>query len=263
MQALGVRGRTLPESMTKFPKAPFSGAPDDRAYPLGLRAGDLFATVHGRCIGATVSTTHPSMAGLINVLFDDYGHVIRRPKFLRKWNTFEWEVYVYLHPSFSFLRNKPGVIHEPFFAFLAGFFDAEGCINIKPQSGSKTTRISLELSNNNLPLLRLCAERLRSLGYSATIPPRPYHEVGEAVGLGPYNKACWRLSISRRADAISLLSSLKLRHEEKVRKKTMALQSHNRLWCDVAPLVKEFRSALDVEVNEGVERARESYLTKK
>src|SRR5208283_3508766 len=232
MKAYSIRRRTISESMTRFPKAPFSGNDEEKAYLLGLRAGDLYVAAHGRCLRATVSSTHPSMIELMNQLFGRYGRVVRRPKLIRKWQLFEWESYVYLDSSFEFMHRKPDELTEPFLDFFAGFFDVEGCIVIKRQNKSKSTNCSLELANNNLPLLRLCGDRLRSLGYHATIPPRPYHTKGEFVGLGRYNRDCWRLGISRKAEVIALLSSLNLVLKERVDKRALALTNYNRLWQD-------------------------------
>ncbi len=203
------------------------------------------------------------MLDLMNQLFGEYGHVVRSPKLVRKSMLFEWEGYVYLDPSFEFMLRKPEAPHEPFLAFFAGFFDAEGCIIIKRQGESNTTNVSLEVANNNLPLLQLCRGRLSALGYHATIPCRPYHRQGEFVGLGRYNKDCWRLSISRRPEAIALLSSLNLQHRERVKKKALALRHHNSLWKDVAYDMQGFRMKLDREVEKSVAEAREAYLAQK
>src|SRR5208283_700281 len=215
MEGYAIRRRSTSEAVTRFQKTAFSGDDEERAYLLGFRAGDLYVATHGRCLRATVSSTHPSMIELMSQLFRRYGRVVCSPKLIRKRMIFEWEVYAYLDSSFEFLLKKPEEPPENFMGFFAGFFDAEGCINIKRQSESRWTIVSLELANNNLPLLESCRARLSDLGYHATIPQEPYHRKGEFVGFGRYNRDCYRLSLTRRAEVISLLISLNLRHREK------------------------------------------------
>jgi hypothetical protein len=120
MKTYSIRMRTTSEAMTRFEKAPFSGNDEERAYLLGFRAGDLYVATHGRCLRATVSSTHPAMIELMKWLFGKYGRVVKSPKLIRKWMLFEWEVYVYLDSSFEFMLGKPEQLPEPFMGFLAG-----------------------------------------------------------------------------------------------------------------------------------------------
>lgn len=251
---------TRVSSSTRPLRVHFSGTDRDRAYIQGLRAGDLYVVGRGNCIRVTVSSTHPAMLALMDRLFGKYGRVLVRPKFIRKWMNFEWESDVYLDSSFNFMLRKPEFIPEPFMDFFAGFFDAEGCITIKRQSGSCTTNISLELANNNLPLLELCRDRLCGLGYHAGICPKPYHRAGDFVGFGRYNKDCYRLGLYRRGEVNSLLSSLDFQHDERKRKKALALACSNNTWEDASPKVAKFRSQLRQEVSKSVADAREAYL---
>lgn len=263
MKSHGIDRRSLSDAMTRYPKAPFRGDDSEREYMRGFRTGDLFIGTHGRCIRATVSTTHPRMLKLMDDLFGRYGRVARSPKFLKTWNTFEWESWVYLHESFDFLLEKPPKLQAPFLDFFAGFFDAEGCIYLGPQKGSTKTNVRLEVANNNLDLLISCREELHKMGYFCTISPRPYHRKGDYAGLARYNRDLWRLALGRKAEVISLLSLLRIRHAERIEKRELVLQYADSPWVEAAPHVHDFRQRLRAEVRESTSAARDAYLARR
>jgi hypothetical protein len=262
MRKQGVRTRTLSEAMTVYEKLPFSNDPNEKAYLQGLRAGDLHTARHGLSIRATVSTTHPAMLELVKDLFGKYGRVVASPKFLRKTNQFEWEVYGYLHASFEFLVKPLELADESFLSFFAGFFDAEGTISIFKQHRSTTTGLRVEVSSCNRDLLLLIAEKLRRIGYGAYLSEKPVRRKGEKVGYGPYNEDFWRLSLTRSDEALRLLRSLPLRHREKVAKKELALRCRKMPWVDVASQVRALRASIEAEVDDCVEAAKRIYLNR-
>jgi len=261
MRKKGVRTRSVSEAMTRCAKRPFSGDPDEKAYLIGLRAGDLYVSKHGGSIRATVSTTHLAMIELIRRVFGKYARVVATPKFLKKWNQFEWEVYSLLHSSFEFLLTKRVEANESFLSFLAGFFDAEGSISIRRQSSSTTTRVVLEISSNNLRLLKFFHVQLRRLGYHPKLPSKPARTKGEIIGYGPYTRSFWRLSITRTYEAVKLLSSLPIKHKEKVLKRELAIQCHDKPWKDVSEQIKALRQTIKKEVKICIEEAKKAYLT--
>jgi len=181
--------------MTRYEKLPFSSHPCEKAYLLGLSTGDFHTARHGLSIRATVSTTHPAMIDLVTSLLGRYGRVVASPKFLEKWNQFEWEVYGYLHASFEFLLQPLEIPDEAFLCFFAGFFDAEGTISIFKQHQSTTTSLKVEVSSCNRSLLLLIAGKLRQIGYDIYLPETPVRHKGEVIGYGPYNENFWRLSL--------------------------------------------------------------------
>jgi hypothetical protein len=262
MRKQGVGTRTLSEAMTVFEKLPFSNDPNEKAYLQGLRAGDLHTARHGLSIRATVSTTHPAMLELVKDLFGRYGRVVASPKFLRKTNQFEWEIYGYLHASFDFLVKPLEVTDESFLSFFAGFFDAEGTIYIFKQHRSTTTGLRVEVSSCNRDLLLLIAEKLRRMGYGAYLPEKPVRKKGETIGYGPYNEDFWRLCLTRSDEALKLLRSLPLRHREKVARKELALRCRKMPWVDVANQVQALRASIEAEVNECVQAAERTYLNR-
>jgi hypothetical protein len=262
MRRQGVPTRTLSEAMTRFEKHPFSNDPDEKAYLLGLSIGDFHTCWHGLSIRATVSTTHPAMIELVMSLLGKYGRVVSSPKFLERWNQFEWEVYGYLHKSFEFLLRPLELPDDTFLSFFAGFFDAEGTISIFKQHRSTTTRLRIEVSSCNRNLLLLIAEKLRQLGYEVYLPEKPVRRKGEVVGYGPYNEDFWRLSLARSDEVLKLLRSLPLRHREKVAKKELAIRCRNMPWVDVYDQVQALRASIKAEVIDCVEAAKRTYLNK-
>lgn len=261
MRSQGVKTRTLSQAMTRYMTKPFSGDANERAYLLGFRVGDLFATRHGHNVRAKVSTTHPAMIELFRKLFARYSHVTVSPKKLRKWNLYEWEVYSYLHPSFEFLRLKPSKLDGPFLSLFAGFFDAEGCICIKKASKSRSTRVTLEVANNNLGFLKFYKRGLDKLGYSPTISPSPYHEKGQVIGFGKYNRDLWRLSMMRNTEVMGLLSLLPIQHREKIWKRELANLCYDKPWKYNSNLVRALRQQIKGEVRTSVGKAKKAYLT--
>lgn len=258
-----IRTRDLSEAMTKYPKRPSSGNLEAKSYLLGPRAGDLYAARHGKSIRVTVSTTHPAMIELIRNVFERYGRVVVAPKFLQKWNQFEWEVYNYLHPSFGFLLERPAIVVGRFLSFLAGFFDAKGAISIGKQHRSRTTRVSLEVCSGDHDLLCSILTQLRRLGYHPCLPEKPARRKGEIKGYGPYNADFWRLSINRKEEVLKLLSSLPIRHKEKTMKRELAIECHPSSWNDIAHRVRALRLSVKAEVSASVDEARRTYLNKR
>lgn len=262
MKKQGISVRSLSEAMTKFEKHPFSNDAHEEAYLAGLSIGDFHTAWHGLSVRATVSTTHPAMMELVTSLLGKYSRVVAAPKYLERWNQFEWEVYSYLHKSFDFLLRPLEISNETFLSFFAGFFDAEGTIYIFKQHKSSTTGLRIEVSSCNKELLLLISEKLRSLGYHVHLPDRPVRRRGENIGYGPYADDFWRLSVSRSDEALRILKSIPLRHREKVAKKELAITSRNMPWVEVAPQVLTIRLSIKSEVRDCVKAAERTYLNK-
>lgn len=159
---LGINGRTVRDLMEKFdlprrskaeaaidyPRRPFSGDAVEKAYLLGFRIGDLNVrqdlptsqTIHVRC-----GTSRPAQVDLIRGLFEPYGHV-----HTRRGTIGETQVECHLDLSFRFLLEKedrvPGWVMEDdecFWAFLAGYMDAEGYIGLNRQRGREQARVEI------------------------------------------------------------------------------------------------------------------------
>jgi len=159
---LGINGRTVRDLMEKFglvrrgkaevavdyPRRPFSSDRVEEAYLRGFRAGDLNVrmdlptsqTIHVRC-----GTTRAAQVDLIRRLFEPYGHVHTRTGTMG-----ETQVECHLDLSFRFLLEKedrvPGWVMENddcFWAFLAGYMDAEGYIGLSRHCYQDQARVEI------------------------------------------------------------------------------------------------------------------------
>jgi len=168
---LGINGRTVRDIMEKFgltrrgkaeaaidyPRRPFSGDAVEEAYLRGFRVGDLNVrmdlptsqTIHVRC-----GTTRAAQVDLIRSLFEPYGHV-----HTRLGTHGETQVECHLDLSFRFLLEKEDrapdwVMRDDdcFWAFLAGYMDAEGYIGINRQCGRSQARV--EIASCDVGILR-------------------------------------------------------------------------------------------------------------
>src|SRR2546422_10473875 len=87
---LGIQPRPFEEArlegihkkVRKYERKPFDGTDEDKAYLLGLKHGDLTASVpFGDAVRVSTSTTHPALADLFTILFSPYGHVYKHPRY--------------------------------------------------------------------------------------------------------------------------------------------------------------------------------------
>jgi len=204
MKEFGIRSRNLSEAMTKYPKKDFNGNILEKSYLIGFRYGDLYvAKVNpkGQIIKIECSTTSPEQIFLVDKLFANYGH-----KYEFKFKGFREETRVcyYLNKTFDFLLEKSKKIsrkilnnHNNFFAFLAGYVDAEGSIGVYSRGGLK--QASFILSTCDKAILKQIYDKLISKniqcgtlrivspkGYVTPKKPRPYTK--DYWGFGVYSK---------------------------------------------------------------------------
>ncbi len=224
LDRLGIQRRNpadcVSTALSKHPFRSFDGSGKERSYLLGLRAGDLHAQKHGRRIRASVGTSHPGMEELFRKLFSRYGVVKRYPKFSR-FSGYHWSVYSDLDYSFDFILSKLVIIPEWtledndfFLSFLAGYFDAEGCISFDFHQGSHA--IYLILKSCDHLILSEIVRRLPTLGF------HPTFTLSVPAGKDGYRRDYWCLRVNRRSEVEKLLRLLDLRHPEKVEEARLA-----------------------------------------
>jgi hypothetical protein len=210
------------DAVTKHEKSPFTGDAAERAYLIGLAIGDLNVTRHGRAIRVRLSTTHPRMAQLFRTLFSGHGPIYEYPK-RDPVTEFEWCLDCDLDASFEFLlqaeKELDQIIERDdlFFAFLGGFFDAEGTIYYhKKRMGGA---FEFFLSNTNETLLRRIAVKLRNLGFSSNLR-RVRQDKARALERGVKNSGdfIWKLEVWRNENVSQLTRLVSSRHSEKVSK---------------------------------------------
>jgi len=224
MKEFNIKSRSMPEAMTIYPKKNFSGELLEKAYLIGFRQGDLY--VHrinpkGDTIRVECSTTHPKQIELFRRLFCKYGHIHEF-----QFNGFRRETRItcYLNNSFTFLLNKNDMIEKwilendkYFFAFLAGYIDAEGHIGIHPYGNNKQACFLLASYDKNI-LYQLWI-KLISLDIKC---PKPIISskkgyVSKAKPL-PYKKDYWVLGIYSKMSLLKIFDGISphIKHAEKI-----------------------------------------------
>jgi len=151
MKKLGVPHRPA-GGPQEYPRYNFSGNPLEQAYLIGFRTGDLYVhlTTDGnncQTVAVESSSTKPEQIALIRQLFEPYGHVYTVTR--RSRNT-ETGIKCYLNLTFDFLLPKPDRVpiwimenNACFWAFLAGYIDAEGHIGIDRSQACPQARLQI------------------------------------------------------------------------------------------------------------------------
>jgi hypothetical protein len=155
--------RSISEAKLRYERTPFSGIPIERAYLLGFRAGDLHVykanhSATSQTIIVAGTSTSVEQTALVAELFKPYGrvHLSTGPR--------QTVVTCYLDLSFTFLLEKPSAVprailddRESFAAFLAGYVDAEGCIQVKRY----TKAAEVIIRSYDVQILRDCHIKLQ------------------------------------------------------------------------------------------------------
>ncbi|MDO8537389.1 MAG: hypothetical protein Q7S21_00730 [archaeon] len=133
MKKFGIARR--PSDRKNYPKKPFSGDLQEKAYLLGLRAGDIHARKHYNLVAVYAGSTKEAQINMIKECFEKYSHLNiydSMPKRGAFTNEMQKKVVIYLHPSFGFIIKKPQRIDEwilidekLFYSFLSGYCDSE------------------------------------------------------------------------------------------------------------------------------------------
>ena len=111
LKKFGIKTRSISEAGTKKFKAKFSENNIEKAYFLGLRAGDYYAKQKNISVRVQTTSTHKAQVELTRKSFEKYGETkIYLSK--NKARSDEWFIYVDLDKSFEFLLKKPKEIHS-------------------------------------------------------------------------------------------------------------------------------------------------------
>jgi len=216
------------KAVTKFEKLPFDGTECERAYLLGFARGDLGVARHGRAIRVKTSSTHPALIELVLSLFTPHGPSRIYPR-LSRMAGYEWTVEAELNQSFEFLLKKdtPPLTGSKRIirSYLAGLFDAEG-------SGwlwdGRAFAPRLSFTNKDLTMLSLIENQLTSLGFNWSRSP-------------PDRRGVYHTNLWRRAEILTLVQTLPLRHPEKKAKVRLLLGRED----SASELDSEWNSLLD------------------
>ena len=262
MTRSGIPRRSLSQAGMRFPKTSFTGDELEKAYLMGLRAGDLNAATYGNQVRVATSTTHPAMWRLLLSSFGKNGRVNKTPA--RGKHGFGWMVYAYLDRSFRFLLPKTIVVpksylerEDLFLSFFAGYVDAEGSFRVYLNSTHKA--MSFRINSEDKLLLKDICRGLQEMGYhvSWTLAAKRGVTRGKR-----YRHSLWTLGMFRESEILDLVGKLHVRHNEKKRQVQLLLWSAGKKWDLIGPRAAALRSSIKFEVSRFVEEAREAYLSK-
>ncbi len=260
--------RNQSEGKIQFPRHQFSDDDNERAYLLGLRAGDVNAWRKSpNTVEARVSTTHPAMSRLFSGVFGKYGHLMLRAEPAYLPGVCRWQMRVHLDPSFDFLVRKPRSVprgSDEFFHFLAGYSDSECCWCL--YAGRGRTRISWTIESNDVELLNLIWMRLRTNGLHPSLyqvrqrTTRPFRK-NHVPALRQESARTLRLMVFRTNEVLALAEKLlpMSRHAEKVSKIRLILESRHLIWPQMNARLRRLRRRIRTEVDEYVEEAERAY----
>jgi len=145
-------------------------------------------------------------------------------------------------------------------AYLAGVLDAEGSVGIHSNGTGTSVRVMYYNTSQELPLFTKSA--LGKLGYS---PTGPYLDKRKGTSTSKYKierkKDYYKLALQRFEDAKDLIRRLPLLHDEKIRRRRLALSiSFGQGWNTVEPRIQTLRAEIRKERDAFVHDAEEVYL---
>ena len=201
----------LPRSIIQstYLKKDFSGTPDEKAYMIGFRLGDLNVyktSPHSKVVIARCNTTNDTQANLLKKVFGKYGRVT-----VSKGKNLAFSVNCFMNDSFDFLVPKLLVVEDWIDQdeknsqhFAAGYVDAEANIGVydsrarfKLDSYDKDIIFwfSAWFQKNNIQ----CPQPIK-IGFAGQIydKKRGYK----------YSKDLWRVRVSEKMSLLKLLKLL-------------------------------------------------------
>jgi len=194
--------RNIDNRACKYKKFDFSGNLTEKAYMIGFRLGDLNVVLVKNIIVVRCSTTKINQIKLIKKLFSPY----TKP-YITVAKRGTYEIAVYLNKSFSFLLPKqdniePWILedHQFFWAFFAGYSDAEGSLHFnRTNSNLPKSSTIFELNSYDKNILHQFWKSLKKDNILAPLP-RISHPKGTPCGNKKYfsNNDTWRLTVSRK-----------------------------------------------------------------
>jgi hypothetical protein len=164
---MNIPRRDKVDAAIAYPRQPFSGDKVEEAYLCGFSIGDLNVRMDletSRTIQVRSSTTRPAQVELIRGLFEPYGHVNTRVG-----TRGEAQIECHLDLSFGFLLDREDRVPKwvmtdkaCFWAYLAGYIDAEGYIGLARAKRGFQARV--ELGSCDIGILRALWSGLNERG---------------------------------------------------------------------------------------------------
>jgi transposase-like protein len=204
LQASGVACREGGSGL-RYERIDFSGDLAEKAYLVGFRIGDLNVELHGRTVVVKCTSTRGEQVQLFRQLFERYGHVYTDEATLARRQRQSIGMSVALNRTFDFLLPKQDAVpewvlignDEVFFAFLAGYIDAEGYFHTYHQGPRQTALACLEVRSYDATLLTQLGDGLNDRGVICA-PARLRVRAGYTNGYGVRsNRNLWGLGVHR------------------------------------------------------------------
>ncbi|MBI1971294.1 MAG: hypothetical protein HYS52_00380 [Candidatus Wildermuthbacteria bacterium] len=218
MKEYGLPTRRPAYYHTKYQKHDFDGTPEEKAYLIGFRLGDLHVKIdpgkHTLRIDCT--STKKEQVALFRKLFARYGHIwIGKPR--KDGNQI---FVVHVNRTFDFLLPKKDAVSpwilknsSHFFAFVGGYTDAEGCF----WTDHRQTRFIL--ASYDTKILHCIYRHFLKLGIPCNAP-RLLVRKGFVKRDGLiYGNNHWSFTISKQSTLLHLFRVLKpkLKHKKRLR----------------------------------------------
>jgi hypothetical protein len=232
LRAAGI-GRRDDGGVQRYARADFSGDSCEKAYLLGFRIGDLHVAPQAHSVVIKCTSTRPEQIELFKLLFERYGHVYTDEATMARRRRQTIGMSVWLNRTFDFLLPKEDRVpdwvlkhDDTFFAFLAGYMDAEGYINTYLPRGYRTPQVRIEVRSYDYVLLNRLASGLNARGIICP-PARLRVKAGYVNKYGVRsNRPLWGLGVCRHASLRALFERIEpyLRHPRRRRDMLRALQ---------------------------------------
>jgi hypothetical protein len=212
-------------SEPKYARTNFSGDLGEMAYLIGFRIGDLHVAVEGsRTVVVKCTSTRAEQIALFRQLFERYGHVYTDEATLARRRRQTIGMEVRLNMTFDFLLPKQDAVpewilanDEAFFAFFAGYVDAEGYFHTYHSHLQPKPQARLEVRTYDLNLLTQLSAGLNARGIECP-PARLRVIAGYVNGSGVRsNRDLWGLGIHRKESLRRLFKAIEphLRHPKR------------------------------------------------
>lgn len=228
MRKHGIKLRDKSDAAIDYPCHPFSGNRLEKAYLIGFRLGDLNVRKDmetSRRIQVRSSTTRVEQLNLICDLFEKYGHVNVRT------GTFgESQIECRLDMSFEFLLPKEDrvpkwVEHDDrcFWAFTAGYTDAEGHITARPVATHLQAYV--EIGSCDVGILKGLEQGFQMRGVTCSLSLKTSGGTIDKRGK-KMNRDFYRIVIVRKSSVDKFFCGVSpyLHHADKIARMTRAWQ---------------------------------------
>lgn len=184
----------------KYPKYDFSNNSTEKAYILGFRIGDLNVyktNKDSKVVVVRCHTTTQDQLDVITNLFSKYGKVTVSD------NEGSYHINCFLNETFDFLLDKGFNCSQissekEFYAFFAGYLDAEGYIGINQG------RARLKIDSYDLAVMKWIHEKLCHYGFRSKS-----RLVSVCTDKRNFGKELWRINLNFADDLGKLFLKIK------------------------------------------------------